>query len=236
MSPKESIVIISGTSRGIGKSLAEYYLTKGYLVYGCSHTHCSITHERYFHETLDISNEQETVLWIRKIKRTGKKVEILICNAGIAPANVLGIMADGHAARESFAINYLGSFYLMRETSKVMLQQKYGRVVTFSSMAEGLHDVGSSIYSSAKSALVETTKIFAKELAVHGVTFNTIAPSVVETQMTEKLGSEIIEKAISRLTIQRAITMEEICFAVDFFTKPESGFITGQVLYLGLVC
>ena len=236
MPEKDSIVVISGTSRGIGKALAEHYLHLGYIVHGCSRSEGTIVQENLFLEMLDVSNGQQVIVWVRKIKRTYKKIEILICNAGIAPANVLGIMAGGEMARESININYLGSFYLMREISKIMIQQKYGRVITFSSMASGLNDVGSSIYSSAKAAIVETTKIFAKELANHGITFNVVAPSVVETQITEQLGPEIIEKAISRLAIQRLITMEEICYTVDFFTKPECSFITGQVIYLGLVC
>jgi 3-oxoacyl-[acyl-carrier protein] reductase len=230
------VVVISGTSRGIGKALAEHYLLKGYTVHGCSRGEATISDKDYFHGKLDVSDEQQLMLWVRKIKRTGAKVEILICNAGIAPANVLGIMAGGELARESINVNYFGSFYLMREISKIMMQQKYGRVVTFSSMAAGLHDAGSAVYSSAKSAIVETTKIFAKELAGQGITFNVVAPSVVETQMAGQLGPEVINQALSRLTISRPVTMNEICHTVDFFTSPESGCITGQVIYMGLVC
>lgn len=230
------VVVISGTSRGIGKALAEHYLLRGYTVHGCSRGEATIDDQDYFHEQLDISNEQQIMLWVRKIKRTGEKVEILICNAGIAPANVLGIMAGGETARASFNVNYFGSFFLMREISKIMVQQKYGRVVTFSSMAAGLHDAGSALYSAAKSAVVETTKIFAKELAGHGITFNVVAPSVVDTQMAQQLGPEVIQQALSRLAISRPVTMKEVCHTVDFFTSPDSGVITGQIIYMGLVC
>ncbi|MBI4645681.1 MAG: SDR family oxidoreductase [Bacteroidia bacterium] len=231
-----SVVIISGTSRGIGKSLAEYYINKGYNVYGCSRSKGTIFSDHYIHQELDITDETKVIEWVRKIKRTGKRVDALICNAGIAPANVLLSLTTSDILENVIETNFYGTFFLCREVSKIMLQQKYGRIVTFSSMAESILEEGTSAYSASKSSIICITKILAKELAPYGITCNVIAPSVVPTTITESLGEKIIDKVVSKLSVNRPLTMEEICYAVNFFTSNENSFITGQVLYLGLVC
>ncbi len=217
-------------------ALAKHYLAKDCQVYGCSRGEQGISHPSYFHEQVDLTNEKEVTRWIKNIKRKVKSFDVLLCSAAIAPADRLGIATDGNLMKDTFETNYFGTFYVIREVSKVMLQQKYGRVITFSSMAAGLHDKGASVYASSKQAVVETTKIFAKELAKYNVTFNTIAPSIVDTEMSSKLGKDILEKAMNRLDIKRMISMDEICHTTDFLIDPRTAFITGQTLYLGLVC
>jgi len=76
----------------------------------------------------------------------------------------------------------------------------------------------------------------AKELAPAGITCNVIAPSVLMTDSVEALGKDIVERALSRLTVKRAATIEEVCNIVGFFSSPESACVTGQVIHMGLVC
>lgn len=232
----QPVMVITGTSKGIGYGIAEYFLAKGYQVAGCSRGASTIEHGSYFHTCVDVSDENLVRGWIRSIKKRFKRIDILVCNAGYAPANLLLSMTPGSVLTDLLQVNIAGSFYVCREVSKVMLLQRSGRIITTSSMAVGLHEEGTSAYSASKSAIVEMTKILAKELAPAGITCNVIAPSILMTDAVEELGEDIIERALNNLTIKRMGTTEEVCNILEFFSAPESSCITGQVIHMGLVC
>jgi 3-oxoacyl-[acyl-carrier protein] reductase len=229
-------MVITGTSKGIGNGIARHFLAHGYRVAGCSRGAATIEHDLYFHSSVDVSSEEQVRSWIRAIKSRYQRIDVLVCSAGNAPANLLMAMTSGAVLSDLLQVNIAGSFYVCREVSKVMVLQRSGRIITTSSMAVGLHEEGTSAYAASKSAIVEMTKIMAKELAPAGITCNVIAPSMLMTDAVEKLGQEIIARALSKLTIKRTVTMEEICNIVAFFAAPQSSCITGQVIHMGLVC
>lgn len=236
MTEKRSIIVISGTSRGIGKALAEHYLSRGYIVYGCSRGNATIKHEQYSHDILDVSNELQVITWARKIKRTGIKICALICNAGTSSATSLFLSTQLSQFNAQLNSNFTGTYILCREFGKIFLQQQSGRIINFSSVLAGMHEEGTSIYSATKKAIEELTKIIAKELAPYNITCNCIASGLVITPLTEQLGETAINNVVAKQSIKRAIKLEEVCFVSDFFLSAESACITGQVLYLGLVC
>ena len=229
-------MVVTGTSKGIGNGIANHFLSYGYRVAGCSRGEATITDENYMHSTLDVADEEQVRSWVRGIKRTYKRIDVLVCNAGYAPANLLMTMTSGEVLNNLLQTNIAGSFYVCREVSKVMMLQRSGRIITTSSMAVGLHEEGTSAYSASKSAIVEMTKVIAKELAPLGITCNVIAPSLLMTDAVEDLGKDIIERALNNLTIKRPATDDEVCNVIAFFAAPESGCITGQVIHMGLVC
>jgi 3-oxoacyl-[acyl-carrier protein] reductase len=232
---KPPLLLITGTSRGIGLHLAEYFIRKGYQVAGCSRGPSSISSEFYHHQMLDIRNDNEVRQWVRALKKKFKAVDILVSNAGIAPAATLMSMTSSETLENTFQTNVFGSYFICREVSKWMMQHGFGRIITISSMAVGLHEEGTSAYSASKSAIVEMTKVLAKEVSGVGITCNVIAPSMYKTEAVEILGEKIIERALSKLTIPRILAIEEIARVVEFLGAPESGAITGQVIHLGLV-
>lgn len=232
----DPVMVITGTRKGIGYGIAQYFLDKGYRVAGCSRGVPTIEHGNFFHSFVDVSDEDQVRSWVRAVKNRFKRIDILVCNAGHAPANLLMSMTSGAALTDLLQVNIAGTFYVCREVSKVMMLQRTGRIITMSSMAVGLHEEGTSAYSASKSAVVEMTKIMAKELAPAGITCNIIAPSMLMTDAVEELGKNIIERALNKLTIKRTVTIEEICNVVDFFSAPKSSCITGQVIHMGLVC
>ena len=236
MGTERPVMVVTGTSKGIGHGIVEYYLGRGYLVFGCSRTASTIDAVGYCHTQLDVADEIAVRGWIRSVKNAAKKIDVLVCNAGTAPANLLLTMTSGSVLDEVLRTNVSGSFYVCREVSKVMMARKQGRIITTSSMAVGLHEEGTSAYSASKSAIVEMTKILAKELAPMGITCNVIAPSMIMTDAVEGLGEEIIRRALDKLTIKRPLSVEEVCNIITFFCAPASGCITGQVIHMGLVC
>jgi 3-oxoacyl-[acyl-carrier protein] reductase len=132
-------------------------------------------------------------------------------------------------------INFLGTFLVSREAAKVMVNRKYGRIINIASMVSAIHLEGVSAYAASKSAVIEYSKVLARELSERNITVNVVAPSLVETEMLEKLGDERSERHRRALTIKRNCTVEEIGHVVSFLASPLAACLTGQVLYLGLV-
>ena len=120
-------VLITGTRKGIGKELAEYYLDQGLAVAGCSRGDSSIQHEKYLHYQLDVSEEEKVVSMVRDVAKKLGRIDILINNAGIASMNHL-LLTPYETVKKIFDTNFFGSFLFLREASKIMLKHKYGRI------------------------------------------------------------------------------------------------------------
>ena len=108
-----------------------------------------------------------------------------------------------------------------------------GRIINFTSVANPLNLEGEAIYAASKAAVESLTKTAAKELSGMDITVNAIGPTPIETDLIKFVPKEKIEALVKQQSIQRLGTYEDILNTVDFFIKPESNFITGQILYLG---
>jgi 3-oxoacyl-[acyl-carrier protein] reductase len=228
-------MVITGSSRGIGRGLAEQFLARGYRVAGCARGPSTLEDPAYHHTQVDVGDESAVRMWVRALRSKYGRIDVLVCNAGTAKAASLVTMTDGALLEEIVRSNVFGTFFVCREVARAMMVARAGRIVTVSSMAVGLHEEGTAAYAASKSAIVEMTKILAKELAPLGVTANVIAPSMYASDAFAALGEGVQKRARARLTIQRTLTIEEIANVVAFFTAPESRAVTGQVIYIGLV-
>lgn len=235
MKNDKSVMLITGTSRGIGLALAKHFLKKGYIVEGSSRTNSGFLAQDYTHTRMDVGNEGQVISWVRGIKRKHGRIDVLINNAGFAPAAQPALMTSAKLLEEVFRTNVYGSYLVSREAALVMNKQKTGRIINFSSMAVGLHEEGTSAYSASKAAIEEFTRIMSKEFAPLGITCNVIAPSMIKTGAVEALGEKVISQALSRLTIKRTVTIAELCHIIEFLIHPDAGIVTGQVIYMGLV-
>ena len=121
---------------------------------------------------------------------------------------------------------------MLRETAKQMSRTGGGRIIN-TSIANPLNLEGEAIYAASKAAVESLTKTAAKELAEMNITVNAIGPTPVETDLIKLVPKEKIDSLVKQQSIQRLGTHEDILNAVDFFIKPQSDFITGQILYLG---
>jgi 3-oxoacyl-[acyl-carrier protein] reductase len=231
------VAVITGSSRGIGRGLAEYFLGRDYAVAGCSRGPATIDRPGYHHTSLDLGDEKQVRDWIRTVKMAHDRIDVLVSNAGLVRPPRLLTVTSGDVLDEFLRTNVAGVYHVLREVSKVMLLRGAGRIITMSSVATALHAEGTSAYAASKSAATEMTKVLARELAPRGITCNVIAPSLVMTDATEALAAEREwhQQVIGSLTIKRAVSMAEICHVAAFLAAPESGCITGQVITLGLV-
>jgi len=228
----DRIMLITGTSRGIGKYLASYYTDLGNRVIGCSRQPVEYEHPYYSHYILDITDENSVKKMFGKIVSTLGRLDILINNAGIASMNHV-LLTPLSTVRKIFETNFLGTFLLCREAAKLMHKSRSGRIVNFTSVAVPLDLEGESVYAASKSAVMTFTRILARELAPAKITVNAVGPTPVMTDLIRSVPKEKLDELVKRQAIHRYGEFDDISNVVDFFIMPESDFITGQVIYLG---
>lgn len=229
---KNSVVLITGTRKGIGRYLAEYYARKGCQVLGCSRNAVDIDFNNYEHFCLDVSDEIKVKKLFAEIRKTHNRLDVLINNAGIASMNhsLLTPLTTVQAVLET---NIVGTFLFCREAAKLMQRNKFGRIVNFVTVATPLRLEGEAIYAASKAAVINLTEILARELADFGITVNAVGPTPVKTDLINSVSENKIQSVIQKQAIRRFGECQDISNVIDFFIQPESEFVTGQVIYLG---
>ena len=229
---KKPVMLITGTRKGIGKFLAEYYSKNLFQVVGCSRGLIDYKLDNYQHFSLDVCDEKNVKRMFSQIRKSYGRLDILINNAGIASMNH-ALLTTMDTVHKIYGTNVFGTFLFCREAAKIMQRNQYGRIVNFSTVAVPLKLEGEAIYASSKAAVISLTQILARELANIGITVNAIGPTPVKTDLIRSVPVEKIERLIKNQAIHRYGEYSDIINVIDFFIKPESNFITGQVIYLG---
>lgn len=226
------VVIITGTRKGIGRSLANYFLNQGDYVFGCSRRKSDINHKNYVHHILDVSDEKKVIKMIREVYKKHKKIDILLNNAGVASMNHT-FTTPYSTAQKIFNTNFFGTFLMCREVGKFMLKNKSGKIINFSTVAVPLNLEGEMVYSASKAAVEQLTRVLAEEIGSFGITVNAIGPTPVQTDLIKNVPESKIDSLISSQSIKRMGQFEDILNLINFFISEQSDFINGQVIYLG---
>jgi 3-oxoacyl-[acyl-carrier protein] reductase len=230
------VMVITGTSRGVGRGMAEYFTGRGFVVAGCSRGDSTLSGlSGYYHSSVDVRDEQQVREWARAVKRQHGRVDVLVCNAGVVKLGAVTGMTSLAMFHEFVNGILTSTFLACREFSKLMVLQRFGRIINVSSIMTELHAAGTGAYSPAKSAVVEFTKVLARELIDTGVTCNVVSPSLVLTEASSAFGEEWKQKMLAMQTMQRPIDVSDLCNIVDFFAAPASYCVTGQVIHTCLV-
>jgi 3-oxoacyl-[acyl-carrier protein] reductase len=227
-----SHLIITGTRKGIGRYLCEYYLEKGYSISGCSREESDLKHPHYTHYCLDVADEKAVQKMVSSVAKAVGCIDGLINNAGIAAMNH-SFLTPLSVMEKIFATNVFGTFLFCREVGKVMAKYKKGRIINFATVATPIKLEGESAYAASKAAVENMTQIMAKEFAPFGVTVNAVAPTPVLTDLIRYVPKDKMDALLNRQAIKRFGEMDDISNVIDFYLNEKSGFITGQVLYLG---
>jgi 3-oxoacyl-[acyl-carrier protein] reductase len=229
---EQAVILITGTRKGIGRFLAEYYASRDYRVVGCSRGPMDVDIPKYRHYCLDITNETDVKAMFNDVNTRYKRLDILINNAGIAMMNHT-LLTPMAAVDNVLKTNVAGTYLFCRESAKIMKKNNMGRIINFSTVAVPLKLEGEAIYAASKAAVVSLTQIMAREFADFGITVNTIGPTPIQTDLIRSIPKEKIESLIQRQAIKRFGTFDDVVNTINFFISPQSGFITGQTLYLG---
>jgi 3-oxoacyl-[acyl-carrier protein] reductase len=229
-------ILITGTSRGLGRYLAEHYLAQGDFVIGCARSEAvgggSISHEHYRHYQVDVTDALAVHALLREVQREMGRLDVLINNAGVANMNPLAL-TPVEVARRIMETNFLGTFVLSQAAIRLLRKSPAPRIVNLSSIAVPLRLAGEAVYASSKSAIETLTRVAARELGAFGITCNAVGPTPIDTDLLKGVGTEKIRRLVEQQAIPHMAQPRDVAHVVDFFLHPESHMITGQVIYLG---
>jgi len=225
-------VLITGATRGIGEALVRHCLDAGDSVFGCGRTPSAVSHPQYTHFCVDVTAPAAVAQLFEDVRTQAATLDVLINNAGVASMNAIVLTPD-ETARRIVDTNVLAPFTFTRLAVRLLRRSPAARIVNLSSVAVPLRLEGEAIYAASKSALETFTRIAARELGQFGITCNAVGPSPIRTALVAGVPDAKLQAMVDAQAVRRWATTADVVNVVDFFLRPESSMITGQVVYLG---
>lgn len=232
---KGKIILVTGSSRGVGCEIANYFLKNNSIVIGLSKGVSAIDSINYHHFSVDLSEPKQIIDLFKEISKRFKKIDILINNAAVLTSQYSMVMPVKNAI-EMVNVDLLAVFLVSRESVKLMRKNSYGRIINISSMAVSLEPAGDSLYAACKAGVNTLANVMAKEYSALNITCNTLAITAFESDMLKQhspTGQIKIKEIIKNLPIPRIAEKDDILNVIDFFSSERSGYITAQIIYLG---
>ena len=220
--------LITGTSQGLGRALAERLLADGWTVHGFARGKQTITHAHFHGQAVDVTDEAAVRAAVATVAEAGR-IDLLVNNAGAASMNAL-LLTPGETAERLMRVNYLGAFHCLQAVGKVMVRQRAGRIITVTTVAVPLSLEGEAAYVASKAAVEALTKVAGKELAPAGVIVSAVGFGPIDTALTRGVPKPALAKIDSAIGRPEGTTMEQ---ATDFLLAHVRSAEAGRVEYLG---
>jgi 3-oxoacyl-[acyl-carrier protein] reductase len=179
----------------------------------------------------DLSAPEAADRLVKQAETAMSRVDIVINNAGFA-RDGLSLRLRDEDWETVLAVNLTAAFRVTRAALRGMVRRRHGRVVYISSVVGLTGNAGQANYAASKAALIGMAKSIAAEVAARGVTVNCVAPGLIATAMTDRLGNEQLERIARAIPMDRLGTPDEVAAAVLFLASPEAAYVTGQTLHV----
>ncbi len=231
--------IVTGGSRGIGRAVAVRLAKDGMnlVINYRGNSAAAEETERLCRELGaevflvqgDVSRAEDCEKLAAQAKEAFGRVDVLVNNAGITRDGLLARMTE-EDFRAVLDVNLVGPWNMMKAVNRIMMKQRYGRIVNLSSVTGLMGNMGQTNYAAAKAGILGMTKSYAREVASRGITVNAVAPGFIDTDMTEAMPEGAKDKIITGIPMGRTGKPEDVAEAVAFLASEQAGYITGEVL------
>lgn len=235
---KGKTALVTGGSRGIGRSIAKTLGKAGakviinYRSSEKSALECVAEIEKEGGQGIalgfDVGNSSEVSEAIDALQKEHGPISILVNNAGIAEDQLLMRVKEEQLNRV-WNTNLQSMFFTSQACIRSMLKAKEGSIINMSSVIGQMGNAGQTVYGSSKAAILGFTKSLAREVAAKGIRVNAIAPGFIETEMTDSLNQNQHEKILGQIPVGKMGRPEDIANTALFLASPMSEYITGQV-------
>jgi 3-oxoacyl-[acyl-carrier protein] reductase len=220
--------LITGTSQGLGRALAERLLADGWAVHGFARGEQPLVHEHFRAHAVDVTDEAAVRAAVAVVAESGR-IDLLINNAGAAALNAF-LLTPGSVAEKLMRVNYLGTFHCLQAVGKVMVRQRAGRIINLTTVAVPLSLEGEAAYVASKAAVEALTKVAAKELAHSGVIVSAVGFGPIDTALTRAVPRDRLEALNHQLDLAASPTPEA---AAEFLLEHMRSAEAGRIAYFG---
>ena len=236
---KDKNILITGASRGIGKSTAEIFAHEGANLILLARNEqqlqdlkqelSSDRDNQILTYLCDVSNQSQVKSIFSHLRSQKISIDAVVNNAGIMKDAML-TMASEELMHEIYNVNVFGSMFIAQQASKFMIKNRRGSIINMSSIVGTNGNKGQTVYASSKAAIIGFTKSLSKELAPFGIRVNAIAPGFIETDMTAGMDSKFYDQNKSMIAMGRMGKPEDIAKVALFLASDLSDYVTGQII------
>ena len=235
---EKRLAVVTGAARGIGRAIVLELLKQGRIVAGLDIIADQLEElEKVVREAgfsvitkcVDITDTPKFTETLESLASEHGGIGILVNNAGITRDNLL-LRTSDEDFDKVIEVNLRAAFVAARTAARSMVRNRFGRIISISSVSGIMGNAGQTNYSASKAGLIGMTKTIARELAKKNITANCVAPGFIETEMTKKLPQPVIEAAKQLIPLRRVGTVDDVAKAVAFLASDDAAYITGQVL------
>lgn len=221
--------IITGASRGLGEAICLRLIDKNKSVVGLSRDTSQLGFKGI---DCDVSDYQSVKNAARQIQKMGEPVKAIINAAGVASMN-MAVTTDRGTVQKLIQTNLVGTIYCCQLFAPILLRQKSGSFINFSTIAVPLALKGESVYVASKAGVEAFSRAFAREMADFNVRVNCIAPGPIRTDLLRGITDNQIEKITSQQVIPKLFEKSDVCDLVELLIDPKASALSGQVLNVG---
>ncbi len=223
------MIIVTGASKGLGRAICERLIKKKVDVLGLAR---NVEDVPFATMSCDVSSYESVKAIAQQLQKDGVSVDGLVNVAGIASMN-LAVTTPPSVAQKIVNTNLLGTIYCCQVFAPLMLRNKQGSIINFSTIAVTLGLKGESIYAASKAGVEGFTRSFAREMADFNVQVNCIAPGPIATSLLKGITSDQINKIVSQQIIPKQFEPDSVADLVELLIDSRANSLSGQVLHVG---